>query len=298
MPPTRRPPTPTCPGPGSAATSGSAAPGAAPRAGNYDNLTDHARDRPRARPEARARGGRPRHGAARLDSLEFTVMTYRPCRRAAPTGLPLREWGAPQSYMMLDIAALQHDVRRRLHHQRRRHRLPLDARLGRHAGQRQGRHRRRRQPHLRHVWDGGGSDTYDLSAYQTGVRIDLRPGGHSVFSETQLADLGGGPNGGHARGNVFNALQYHGDARSLIENAIGGSGNDRSPATRPPTGSSAAPATTGCTASPATTRWSAARAPTSSSSAAPNSRRRRRRPDHGGRRRGRLRGRRGGPAAT
>ena len=29
-----------------------------------------------------------------------------------------------------------------------------------------------------------------------------------------------------ARGNVFNALQFQGDTRSLIENAVGGSGND------------------------------------------------------------------------
>ena len=42
----------------------------------------------------------------------------------------------------------------------------------------------------------------------------------------QLAYLGGGPNNGNARGNVFNALQYNGDARSLIENAMGGSGDD------------------------------------------------------------------------
>ena len=48
----------------------------------------------------------------------------------------------------------------------------------------------------------------------------------SIFSRAQLADLGGGPNGGDARGNIFNALQYKHDARSLIENAEGGSGND------------------------------------------------------------------------
>ena len=30
----------------------------------------------------------------------------------------------------------------------------------------------------------------------------------------------------YARGQVFNALQYNGDVRSLIENANGGSGND------------------------------------------------------------------------
>jgi serralysin len=76
------------------------------------------------------------------------------------------------------------------------------------------------------IWDGGGTDTYDLSNYSTNLSINLNPGYHSVFSAVQLAYLGGGPNSGYARGNVFNALQYQGDTRSLIENAKGGSGND------------------------------------------------------------------------
>ena len=77
------------------------------------------------------------------------------------------------------------------------------------------------------IWDGNGYDTYDLSNYSTNLDINLSPGSHSTFSTAQLAYLGGGPNGGYARGNVFNALQYHGDPRSLIEMAIGGSGADR-----------------------------------------------------------------------
>ncbi|WP_418889614.1 M10 family metallopeptidase C-terminal domain-containing protein [Rhizobium laguerreae] len=76
------------------------------------------------------------------------------------------------------------------------------------------------------IWDGGGIDTYDLSAYTTGLKIDLRAGGHSVFSQGQLADLGGGPNNGYARGNIFNALLYQGNVASLIENVQAGSGND------------------------------------------------------------------------
>ena len=47
--------------------------------------------------------------------------------------------------------------------------------------------------------------------------------GWSVFSKFQLADLG---DGHKARGNVFNALQYQDDPRSLIQNVIGGRGND------------------------------------------------------------------------
>ncbi|WP_372353366.1 M10 family metallopeptidase C-terminal domain-containing protein [Rhizobium sp. BT-175] len=76
------------------------------------------------------------------------------------------------------------------------------------------------------IWDGGGIDTYDLSAYTTGLKIDLRAGGHSVFSQGQLADLGGGPNNGYARGNIFNALLHQGNVASLIENVQAGSGND------------------------------------------------------------------------
>jgi serralysin len=73
------------------------------------------------------------------------------------------------------------------------------------------------------LWDGGGQDTYDLSAYSSDLAIDLAPGGYSSFSDLQRAYLGGNYT---ARGNVYNALQFRGDSRSLIENATGGAGDD------------------------------------------------------------------------
>jgi serralysin len=73
------------------------------------------------------------------------------------------------------------------------------------------------------IWDGGGVDTYDLSAYTTALRIDLSPGKSSRFSTTQSADLGDGV---LAAGNIYNALLFAGNTASLIENAIGGSGED------------------------------------------------------------------------
>jgi len=77
------------------------------------------------------------------------------------------------------------------------------------------------------VWDGGGIDTYNLSNYATNLHVDLRPGEWSTFSPAQRADLDVGAPGVHlARGEVANAFLYHNDPRSLIENAIGGSGND------------------------------------------------------------------------
>ncbi len=75
------------------------------------------------------------------------------------------------------------------------------------------------------IWDGGGIDTYNLSNYSTDLFVDLLPGEWSTFSTAQLADLDG--LGTHlAEGNVANAYLYNDDPRSLIENAIGGSGND------------------------------------------------------------------------
>ncbi|MGH6769043.1 MAG: M10 family metallopeptidase [Xanthobacteraceae bacterium] len=78
------------------------------------------------------------------------------------------------------------------------------------------------------VWDGGGTDTYDLSNYSNAVTIDLRPGSFSKTGTGQLANLGFYANDGThlARGNIANALLFNGDLRSLIEYAKGGSGSD------------------------------------------------------------------------
>lgn len=92
---------------------------------------------------------------------------------------------------------------------------------------------------FRTVWDGNGVDTYDLSNYVTNLALDLSPGGWSDFDvggNAQRAQLNAGWDSSgtfvgssayeYARAHLFNALQYNGDARSLIENAKGGSGND------------------------------------------------------------------------
>ena len=163
----------------------------------------------------------------RHDLLELTVMSYRAyAGDPEPGDFRFEEWGAPQTYMMLDIAALQHlygaDFSVNAGNTTYRW-IPtsgctwVDGRVAVDPGANR---------IFATVWDGGGRDRFDLSGYASDLRLDLRPGRHSVFDDRQCADLGGGPNDGYARGNIFNALQFRGDARSLIENADGGSGDD------------------------------------------------------------------------
>ncbi|AIC25934.1 hemolysin-type calcium-binding protein [Rhizobium etli bv. mimosae str. IE4771] len=160
------------------------------------------------------------------DSLEFTIMTYRTYVGDNGDGYEYEHDGAPQTFMMLDIAALQEMY-------------------GADYSTNSGDTVYKWNPNqgityvngvaaitpvanriFATIWDGGGTDTYDLSAYTTALKIDLRAGGYSVFSQGQLADLGGGPNNGYARGNIFNALLYHDNVASLIENVKAGSGSD------------------------------------------------------------------------
>jgi Ca2+-binding RTX toxin-like protein len=164
---------------------------------------------------------------ADVNSLEFSLMTYAAYIGQSPVGrLTFERWGAPQTYMMLDIAALQHlygadytvnSTDTVYTWNPASGATFVNANLAIQPGGNR---------IFETIWDGGGTDTYDLSNYTTNLTVDLGPGDYSIFSTSQLANLGGGPNGGFARGNVFNALQWNNDTRSLIENAIGGAGAD------------------------------------------------------------------------
>lgn len=158
------------------------------------------------------------------DSMEYSIMTYRSYVGASATaGYQNDFWDFAQTYMMADIAALQwmygadfstNSTNTVYHWDQVSGDTWVNGQRAIDAGG---------SKIFATVWDGGGVDTYDLSRYSSAVEIDLAPGGHSVFSSGQLANLG---QGNTARGNIFNALQYEDDPRSLIENAIGGSGND------------------------------------------------------------------------
>ena len=73
------------------------------------------------------------------------------------------------------------------------------------------------------VWDGGGTDTYNMSNFAGDDTINLALGSSSITSDAQRANLGAGH---QAQGNVYNSLLFNGDLRSIIENAVGGAGAD------------------------------------------------------------------------
>lgn len=157
------------------------------------------------------------------DSMEYSIMTYRSYEGGPITGYTNEQWGYAQSFMMADIYALQEmygaDYTTNSGNTVYKWNpnsgdTLVNGQVGIDAGGNR---------IFATIWDGGGKDTYDLTAYSDNLVIDLRPGGYSKFSDVQLANLGTGE---FSRGNIFNALLYNNDKRSLIENAKGGSGND------------------------------------------------------------------------
>jgi Ca2+-binding RTX toxin-like protein len=158
------------------------------------------------------------------DAMEYTVMTYR-----SYVGDPLvggysnEQWGYAQTYMMYDIAALQYMYGADFVTNSSNSVYTFSLTTGEMFINGVGQGAPGGNRIFRTVWDGGGVDTYDFSNFTGNQSIDLTPGGYSLMSTIQQANLG---DGFFAHGNLYNALQFNGDVRSLIENAIGGSGDD------------------------------------------------------------------------
>jgi serralysin len=168
-----------------------------------------------------------------VDSQEFSIMTYR-----SYIGHDVQNVGAsgqeeyPWTYMMLDLQALQYMYGANFGPGSNEGDsvYSFDAATGEMTigGNSFGASYHAKV--LLTIWDGGGEDTYDFSNHGSDQTISLVPGGWTTFNPAQLANLSLGQQGNPvnlARGNVANALQYQGDLRSLIENAKGGTGDDK-----------------------------------------------------------------------
>ena len=160
------------------------------------------------------------------DSGEWSVMTY--YSFVGGDGLYDNADGSgPQTYMIDDIAALQYMYGANFNTNAGNTVYTWSPTTGETFSNGVGQGASSANKIYAAIWDGGGTDTYNLSNYTTNLHVDLHPGEWSTFSTAQLADLDVSAPGAHlAHGNVANSFLYHNDPRSLIENAIGGSGND------------------------------------------------------------------------
>lgn len=156
------------------------------------------------------------------DSMEYSIMTYRSYQGASTSGGYTNEqYGYAQSLMMYDIAAIQAMYGARF--DSTPHTYRFSATTGEMFVDGVGAGAPGANRVFLTIWDGSGNGTYDFSAYTTGTSVDLRPGQFSLLSAVQRAYLG---DGHYAQGNVYNALQYNGDTRSLIRTVYCGSGSD------------------------------------------------------------------------
>lgn len=158
------------------------------------------------------------------DSHEYTLMSYRSVPGASLTGAYSNEpTSYPQTYMMLDILALQTLYGANYAFRSANTTYSWNPATGEAFVDGIGQGAPAGNRIFCTIWDGGGADTFDFSAYADPLTINLEPGSHSALSPVQRAELAPRI---LAAGNVYNALLFQGDPRSLIEDAIGGSGRD------------------------------------------------------------------------
>jgi len=160
------------------------------------------------------------------DSMEFSVMTYRSEVGGITAHYTNEPFGYAQTYMMDDIAALQYLYGADYGFNSGDTTYKWSPKTGEMFIDGVGQGAPGADRIFLTIWDGGGTDTYDFSNYHTNLKVSLAPGKWSITSHKQLAILDVDTNH-RARGSIFNALLHNNDHRSLIENAKGGSGDDK-----------------------------------------------------------------------
>lgn len=154
---------------------------------------------------------------ASLDNTQYTVMAYAMhpyslYRTVTETGSNITlsyKYILPETLMPLDIKALQY---------------LYGANAGSHSGDDIYTFDTSR-PFIKTIWDGGGNDTLSVANFSLGCVLDLRDGDYSSISipSGQLPEGSIETNPGIYDGTDNLAIAYD----TIIENAIGGSGDDR-----------------------------------------------------------------------
>lgn len=162
--------------------------------------------------------------AAAIDAMAHTIMSYRSYEgQSVSVGYTNETFGYAQTPMVRDIAAIQYLYGANYSTRAEDTVYRWSETTGEKFVNGVGQGAPGNNKVFETIWDGGGRDTFDFSQYSTDLRIDLTPGGWSSFGNSQRAHLG---NGQMAPGNVAVALLHENNPLALIENAIGGRGND------------------------------------------------------------------------
>lgn len=176
-----------------------------------------------------------------FNSMEYSILTYHSFigHNLEPNFYTNREGHYAQTLMILDIAAVQFLYGANWNQESGNTTYGVNPLTGEFLINGVGQGAPSEDVTFRSIWDGNGTDTYDFANHSNDLLVDLAPGGFvdlDVGGNDLRANLNAGwrPDGTFgglafaefASGHIYNALQFEGDVRSLIENANGGTGND------------------------------------------------------------------------
>ena len=165
---------------------------------------------------------------AERQDIEFSLMNY-PNYIGSTEGYQTAST-SPQSFMMYDIAALQHMYGANFDRVGQTDTYTWSATTGAAFIDGVSQDTPVDNHIFQTIWIGGATATYDLSNFAQDQVDDMNPGGWMSFSTAQLAHLNAyapAKTGDiFALGNVYNALAVDGDVRSLIANLFSGAGSD------------------------------------------------------------------------
>ncbi|MGX7895868.1 hypothetical protein [Tsuneonella sp. HG222] len=159
-----------------------------------------------------------------LDWMSYTVMSERAWKPTARDDYSyVSTWSYPQTFMREDIAALQFLYGAGFNGRTGDNTYRVDPVTGELFVDGIGQGVPNGNKVFFTLWDGGGVDTFDFSGFGKGLGLNFQPGGTIQLTDAiepklainDLVDWG-----------IVNALSYHGDTRSLIENIIGTAFND------------------------------------------------------------------------
>ena len=158
---------------------------------------------------------------AEWDNQSHTIMTYRLSREIHLTFPIGRVF--PTTYMPLDIFALQHLYGPNWETESGDTRYKFSPGSGDYFAGGKGITGNPDGKLLLTLWDGGGADTLDFTAYAEGGFYDMRPGGFSTPDRSQLIEF---QEGEFAQGCIALPLLPKGDRKALFENIIVGNGSN------------------------------------------------------------------------